>query len=305
MDADQMNALVTQIANGLAQLSTTHSAPKDLPHFDGKDYESWVDLYEALVDKEADRIKFLPIALKGRAQTWFSNIKKTKVNNDAPQTWNDWKGLFTETYKRDVGTLMAELRGRKLNASESILDYVQDVENLCNLIDSTWSNAVKVNHLMNGIPGQLHLNMSIQKPTTPMEFITAYKTIETSNSAKQSTDKEVISALLELVKKKSEPETAPQLYAQAQLTREYRSTASDREVTQRLFNIETDLRTIMNELNIRHRVDSDFRQQQTNRQLRQSMFCDYCERSGHLEHECRVKKRNERQRNQEDEYQHY
>lgn len=116
---------------------------------------------------EVDALKIIPTFLEGHAKQWFSD------NKDTIETWAVFKTEFIRTYSSPTTKQLAShrLRTRTQRYDEPVIEYYTDVMKLCKLVDSSMTDASKLDHLFYGLNQSLMKEVLRKNPKTPSEFL--------------------------------------------------------------------------------------------------------------------------------------
>ena len=105
------------------------------------------------------KLDYLPSFLEGKPLRYFKTLDRT---NSVP-SWEIAKKLLSNRYRKTLNSSEIELEKRKLQANETVTDYLSDVLTLCGEVDKNMSEERMINIVIKGLPNEL-VNMIV-----PME----------------------------------------------------------------------------------------------------------------------------------------
>lgn len=205
-----------------AILESVTTSNKPVPHFNGKDIDSWLFQFEEATKGQSDdaRIGRLATILSGSDAAWFMAIKN---GANPPTTFEEWKSLFQTKFTEALPVLLNRLRSRKQLENEDPETYCRDIIALSKKVNPTVTAAEIILNMTAGVLEKFRRDITVMKPTTEDDFIRDLKILVAHNQANSSSlspasvdskvDKltEAVFVMTELIKKQMEPKMEPRM----------------------------------------------------------------------------------------------
>lgn len=117
---------------------------------------------------EKDKIKFLPLFVKGTASSFLDNLNNLKEN----WTWKEIEDAFIDQYLPiDYNTfLKTNLENRRQGESESATSFMTEIESLCGQIDTHMKEEEICIYILKGLEENILNTISMQDNTTLKKF---------------------------------------------------------------------------------------------------------------------------------------
>src|SRR5579863_1218432 len=144
------------------------------PVYSGDDRQSistWLTVFNKLAETngwdDVKKVAVLPHFVSGSALAWYA---ATTQRATPPAAWRDWEGELRVKFTPPESMCHAQLEQRMLAPGETFETYITAVLNSCQLVDPNMSNALKVHHLIKGLPPALRKDMTLSQPEDPDKF---------------------------------------------------------------------------------------------------------------------------------------
>lgn len=123
-------------------------------HFSGnEDVRKYFKQYEKAAEvnswKDEDKVRFLPVFVKGTASTFLENLEDKRNK----WTWNDLKQEFLDEFQ-PIGyntILKTKLENRRQGDTESVMSFVTDIENICRQLNKDMHEEEICTYVLKGL----------------------------------------------------------------------------------------------------------------------------------------------------------
>lgn len=154
------------IANMTEKRRSLHITPD---YFTGnEDVKKFLKQYSIITEfnnwDEKDKIRFLPMFVKGTASSFLENLNSVKEN----WTWSEIESAFIEQYLPigHITYLKTTLENRRQSESESATSFMTEIESLCRQIDCKMKEEDICLYILKGLKEHILHTISMQDNTT-------------------------------------------------------------------------------------------------------------------------------------------
>ena len=145
---------------------TLHVTPE---HFTGnEDVKNFLKQYSMITEfnnwSEKDKIKFLPMFVRGTASNFLDNLYNIREN----LAWKEIEEAFIEQYLPIGHTtfLRTTLENRRQGETETATNFLTEIENLCRKIDNNMKEEDICMYVLKGLKENILQTISMQDNTT-------------------------------------------------------------------------------------------------------------------------------------------
>lgn len=149
---------------------------------DGRDPRKWLKEYDrvAKFNKWDDTVSLANVFfyLAGTAKQWYEN------NEDKLTSWETFKTELQKYFgdaQRQKSQAEEQLKCRAQRPTETTKSYIQDVLELCKIVDPGMKEEEKVAHLMKGVAEEVYQALLLKEISTAGDFIKWCQHIEAMN----------------------------------------------------------------------------------------------------------------------------